>query len=171
MAVTQQIVVRDEGVRRALEKIGNKPDALQPTFRRFAQYMRVQTDNTFEALRLGGRFRGVLWKYFAPQYTRKTDGVTVPAWGGVPKVRGSGLVKGRKRPSGARVRQGDAIMQDTETMRGMAALVVRMDRYMARLGVQGVNYAAAQHKRRPFLFFVQADADELVGMLRLYLTR
>ena len=171
MATVQRIEVNDRAVRRALNKVAQRADALQPTFRRFAQYMRVQTDNTFEANRLGGTHRGVLWRYFAPQYTRQTDGVTVPAWGGVPKLRGGGMVKGRKRPSGARIAEGDAIMQDTGTMRARAALVVRMEKYNARLGVQGVNYAAAQHKTRPFLFFTDADGDTLTNMLRDYLTR
>ena len=81
------------------------------------------------------------------------------------------MVKGRKRPSGARIAEGAAIMQDTGTMRARAALVVRMEKYNARLGVQGVNYAAAQHKMRPFLFFPDADGDTLTNMLRDYLTR
>lgn len=34
----------------------------------------------------GGTFRGKAWPAFADQYTRKTDGVTVPAWGGVRRI-------------------------------------------------------------------------------------
>lgn len=131
----------------------------------FAQYMRVQTDNTFEALRRGGRFRGVFWADFRPQYTRKTDDVTVPAWGGVPKVRGEGLVKGRLRPSGQRLKAGDAILQDAMTLRGRAALVVRLDRTEVRIGPQGVKYAAAQHKKRPFLFFAMDDRDMALSLV------
>lgn len=33
-----------------------------------------------------GRFRGNLWFPLKPQYTRKTDGVTVPVWGGVERA-------------------------------------------------------------------------------------
>ncbi len=134
----------------------------RPVWHRFAQYMRARTDATFEALRQGGTFRGVTWKYFAPQYTRKTDGVTVPAWGGVPRLRGKGVVQGRMRPSGARVRQGDAIMQDTMTMRSRAALVMHVTPRSLILGPQGVRYAAAQQARRPFLFFdVPTDTSVL----------
>lgn len=170
MAISNTIVVRDKGLRDALKRLGKLPDGFKAPFERFAQYMRVQTDNTFEHLRTGGVYRGVTWRYFAPQYTRKTDGVTVPAWGGVPKLRGNGLVLGRLRPSGARVANGDAIMQDTMTMRSRAALVVRMERYQARLGVQGVNYASAQHKMRPFLFFTRKDAGVLTEILRSYVS-
>jgi len=161
--------IRDEKLRQALGDMAEKPDGLRQPFEKFAQYMRVQTDKTFEKLRLGGRYRGVLWRYFAPQYTRKTDGVTVPAWGGVPKLRGGGNVKGRTRPSGQRIAKGDAIMQDTMTMRSRAALVVRMGKYTARLGPQGVNYAATQQKMRPFLFFTAKDGKEFVRVLSAYL--
>lgn len=143
---------------------------VRPALQRFAQYMRVQTDRTFQALRRGGDYRGVHWRYFAPQYTRKTDGVTVPAWGGVPKLRGQGLVLGRKRPSGARVKQGDAVVQDTMTLRGRAALVMGLTRNRLTLGPQGVRYAAAQQAKRPFLFFnFPADRDALAGMIRQHL--
>lgn len=110
----------------------------RPIFQRFAQYMRVQTDNTFDRLRRGGSYRGVTWAYFAPQYM------------------------GRKRPSGARLREGDSLMQDTGTMRSRAALVMRQDRRTLILGPQGVRYAAAQQARRPFLFFhLPADTQAL----------
>lgn len=164
----QKIEVRDKALRRQLQRLAETPGGLRKPFTRFAQYMRVVTDDTFENLRRGGTYRGVMWRYFAPQYTRKTDGVTVPAWGGVPRLYGSGTVLGRLRPSGARVAAGDAIMQDTMTMRSRAALVTRMDRYMARLGVQGVNYAPAQQAMRPFLFFTNKDANVLSGILRDY---
>ncbi len=141
---------------------------VRPVWHRFAQYMRARTDATFEALRLGGTFRGVTWKYFAPQYTRKggRDGTgdrsTVKAWGGIPLVRGHGVVQGRMRPSGVRVREGDAIMQDTMTLRSRAALVMHVTPRSLILGPQGVRYAAAQQARRPFLFFdVPADVNQL----------
>jgi len=165
---TQKLKVRDQAVRRALQQLAETPDGLRQPFKRFAQYMRVQTDNTFEKLRNGGVYRGVAWRYFAPQYTRKTDGVTVPAWGGVPRLYGQGSVLGRLRPSGQRIVKGDALMQDTNTMRSRAALVTRMDRHMARLGVQGVNYAPQQQAMRPFLFFTTKDANVLGEILRDY---
>uniref|UniRef100_A0A6M3LBC5 Tail protein n=1 Tax=viral metagenome TaxID=1070528 RepID=A0A6M3LBC5_9ZZZZ len=153
---------------RTAEQVQQRLTDPQPVFRRFAQYMRVQTDNTFDRLRRGGTYRGVHWDYFAPQYTRKGgrdgkgDRSTVPAWGGVPKVRGRGLVQARMRPSGARLRPGDSLMQDTGTMRARAALVMGITRHALILGPQGVRYAAAQQARRPFLFFsIPTDSDRL----------
>lgn len=169
MAETK-IKVDDKAVLKMLDRVGDKMDSLRAPFREYAQYMRVQTDNTFEALRVGGTFRGQTWRYFAPQYTRKTDGITVPVWGGVKKVRGGGLVKGRKRPSGQRIRQGDALIQDTGTLRSRAALVVRMEKYEARLGVPNVRYANDQQDMRPFLFFASNDGGVLNRTLLEYLT-
>lgn len=136
---------------------------VRPVFREFAQYMRVVTDNTFSQLRSGGFYRGVFWGYFADQYTRKTDGVTVPAWGGVSKVHGSGSVKGRKRPSGARVSPGDAIVQDTMLLRGQAAVVLTMKPDFLRMGTN-LSYAKYQARKRPFLFFTSQDAVQLVNI-------
>ena len=139
---------------------------VRPIWREFAQYMRAVTDNTFQALRHGGSHRGVTWKYFSPQYTRKTDGVQVPAWGGVPKVSGKGVVKGRKRPSGARVSSGDSIVQASGVLRSRAALTVKMTKDRLILGPKGValQYAGYQQKHRPFLFFTATDARELVNI-------
>jgi hypothetical protein len=164
------MTIDDKALRKRLKGMENRARDARPAFREFAQYMRVQTDNTFQRLRLGGSYRGVLWDYFKPQYTRKTDGVVVPAWGGVPKFWGEGDVLGRKRPSGALVKQGDAIMQDTMTMRGKAALVVALRKNEVTLGPQGVKYAAAQQARRPFLFFeIPKDSNRFVSILRRYL--
>ena len=163
MSPTLTLTLEDEGLRKLLDLLEDKLGGdVRPIFREFAQYMRTQTDNTFSALRHGGTFRGVTWDYFAPQYKRKSDGVTVPAWGGVPKVRGSGKVKPRIRPSGQPVRKGDSIVQDNETLRGRAALVLQMKPQLLELGPRGLNYAAAQQSMRPFLFFTNKDANELV---------
>ena len=59
----------------------------------------------------GGIVRGQRWEGFKPQYTRN-DGTVVPAWGGVAKVRGSGTVQGKKRPSGARVDRSSVLNKD-----------------------------------------------------------
>ncbi len=142
-----------------------------------AQYMRVRTTLTFSRLRAGGTYRGVTWKPFAPQYTRK-DGTVVPAWGGVRRVRAgyiqkgkhkgermsrvSGVVKGRLRPSGKRVTKSSALMQDTMTLRTRAALVIRRNRFMMQLGPQGVRYAAHQNSLRRLLFFdIPTDATAI----------
>lgn len=158
--MTQALTIDDAKVQRMLRGVdlaAYNPDA---AWAEGAQYMRVRTDSMFRHLRRGGTHRGVTWKDWTPQYTRK-DGTVVPAWGGIPKVRGRGMVKGRKRPSGKRVTQSSALMQDTMTMRGRAALVVRRNRNMLQLGPQGVNYAHDQNKRRQFLFFeIPPDAKE-----------
>ena len=163
--MTQTLRIEDERVRGMLKGVRLAAEDMRPAWREFAQYMRVQTDRTFDKLRLGGSFRGVHWKYFSPQYTRK-DGTVVQAWGGIKKDRGKGLVKGRLRPSGQRVKQGDAIMQDTKTMRNRAALTVRQTANELALGPQGVLYAAAQNRSRRFLFFhTPRDAAQLGKIL------
>ena len=161
--ITDTLDVDAEALRR---RIGDPT----PVFKRFAQYMRVRTDQTFDRLRRGGTFRGVTWDSFAPQYTRK-DGTEVPAQGGVAKVRGKGMVQGRLRPSGQRVAAGDSIMQDTGTMRNRAALVMDQTKRSLTLGPQGVNYAAAQNARRPFLFFTERDDDKLAQFAVDHLNR
>ena len=115
----------------------------------------------FARLRNGGTHRGVTWRYFADQYTRKADGVTVPAWGGVQRLRGRGTVQGRKRPSGARVKQGDAIMQDTNTLRSRALASVRITRFRLVMG-NNLTYGAAQQAMRPYAFFHLPDDLDMI---------
>ena len=115
-------------VQRLFEQAGVRAQDVRPAWRRAQQYMRVRTDTTFERLRRGGTFRGVRWPYFSESYI------------------------GQKRPSGAIVKRGDAVLQDTGTLRSRAALTQLLDRNKMRLGTN-LNYAAKQAKRRPFLFF------------------
>jgi len=153
---------------RLFTELESRGDGMTKVFRVFHRYMGVMTDNTFEKNRLGGTWRGVTWKYFAPQYTRK-DGTVIPAWGGVAKVRGKGNVLGRKRPSGARVKDGDSIVQDTGTLRNNATLgVSHITKTKMRIGTN-INYAAAQQKMRPFLFFTKKDAAYLNKLTSDYL--
>ena len=155
--------IDDKELRVVLDKVEETLGGdVRPVWREFAQYMRTVTDKTFRTLRHGGTYRGVTWAYFAPQYRRKTDGVLVPAAGGVPKIHGGGNVKGRKRPSGARIKPGDSVMQDHNVLRPRAALVVRMTPKKLTLGPQGVLYAGFQHRLRPFLFFTPKDAREVI---------
>jgi hypothetical protein len=64
------------------------------------------------------------------------------------------------------VKQGDSILDDTSTMKGRAALVQRVTGDMLELGPQGVVYAAAQHRRRPFLFFESPrDLNQLTKII------
>ena len=129
-------------------------------FKRFRVYMLRQTGLTFRSLKRGGTYRGVTWKPYADQYTRKTDGVTVPAWGKVRKVHGVGLVKGRLRPSGKRVTASSNLMRDTGRLSAAAGqtLSYRNRGKTMRMGTN-VSYAEEQQKLRPFLFF-QIPQDE-----------
>ena len=167
-----RLEIKDRELRKQLGRLGKASQDVQEPFRLFAQYMRVKTDEMFERLRSGGTHRGVTWAGPAPQYVRE-DGTEVPAWGGVPYAQGSGgVVKGRLRPSGQRFRQGDAIMQDTGTMRARAALAFFLGKRSVQMGPQGVNYAAAQNAMRPFLFFnVPDDSNTAVSMLQSHLRR
>tara|TARA_Y100000310_G_scaffold63233_3_gene58563 strand:+ start:2827 stop:3348 length:522 start_codon:yes stop_codon:yes gene_type:complete len=114
--------------------------------------MMVRTDSMFGRLRKGGRHRGVRWKGWAPQYTRKTDGVTVPAWGGVKKLRGKGKVLGRLRPSGTRVSASSALMQDTGTLRSRALLSRRITKSKIVMG-NNLRYGEKQQSLREHIFF------------------
>lgn len=182
----------DDGLQKAIRiPIQGLADARAP-LREFQTYMGNVTIEHFQALRLGGAHRGVTWPYFSPQYTRKTDGVTVPAWGGVPTIgrnswinqrarekRGEkvkvreGRVKGRKRPSGKRIKQGDSVLQDTRRL--LRSVSTAPDYQLATTtsltwGTR-LHYAEKQHKRRPFLFFTEADVTKLESLIAKYILR
>lgn len=70
-----------------LSKLEGRLGNHEVSLRRFQNYMRTTTYDHFSALGQGGTHRGVTWKYFKnPVYVRKTDGVAVPPWGGVPRL-------------------------------------------------------------------------------------
>ena len=95
MAKTSHLRIDDKEVRETFQQLSTFES--KAALREFKQYMRVQTDQMWDVLSNAGGsgvYRGESWPGFAPQYTRKTDGVTVPAWGGVPKVLGQGQVQG-----------------------------------------------------------------------------
>jgi hypothetical protein len=166
------LVVDVEQVSKLFDDAEGALSDARPIFKTFSLYMRQMIDNTFENLRHGGSYRGVTWDYFAPQYTRKTDGVTVPAWGGVPKVSGIGMVQGRLRPSGTRVQSGDSVVQDFGTLRARAALVTALKPNLLKMGPQGIAYAAAQDALRPFAFFaLPKDSDALLKIAMRHLEK
>ena len=82
----------------AIKNVQANAGNLRAFFIDFTTYMQGQTLRMFQKLGRGGAYRGVTWNKFAPQYTRKTDGVTVPAEGNVPRVRAG--MSARKRNSG-----------------------------------------------------------------------
>lgn len=152
-----RMTYNDSQLRRHLRQlIAQGTDFTRPLLT-FRQYMAVAVDSLFDVLSYGrgnATHRGVSWPGFAPQYTRQ-DGTVVPAWGGIPKVRGKGMVKGRKRPSGTRLTPVSAIMQDTGNLRGKAITALfRQTKTAISFGTpESVNYAGEQAARRPYLFF------------------
>lgn len=152
----------------------------------FRAYMIHEVDEQFRVAGDGTRStfaRGVWWRGFALQYVRKTDGVAVPAWGGVPnigqygwiaqrhreKLKADGkkpprlnkgrMIKGRKRPSGQRITQSSKLMQDTGATRSTALTgVYEATPTSIRMG-PGTPYATHQNAMRQFLFF-QTPQDQ-----------
>ncbi len=122
--------------------------------RRIHTYMIGRTAMMFRRLAHGGTFRGVTWDFYKPQY-RRSDGVEVPAWGGVGKLRGSGTVRGRRRPSGRRITPASNLLRDTGRLAAAAGASARYRRggMSLEMVTGNVAYAAYQAKSRPFLFF------------------
>jgi len=128
------------------------------------------------------------WGAIPPQYTRVTDGVTVPAWGGVPRIRPGwhhvasviatgkkifgrytevfGTVSGKLRGSGKRVQRGSIVGADTGDLRRsfLSNPVFSSDGRAVRL-ISYLKKAAAFNKRRPFAFLntgdIRAFSDEM----------
>ena len=116
-----------------LSKLQNRLGNHELALRRFQNYMRTTTYDHFSALGQGGTHRGVTWKYFQnPVYVRKTDGVAVPPWGGVPRLarlkqyRGTtgfraselGSFSNRNRDSGSSIRREVRSTLGEKTVRG-----------------------------------------------------
>lgn len=181
-----ELQVDDGGLNTTIRALVNGSGNFRRPLSQWVAYMNGQTISTFNALRTGGTYRGVTWPYFKPQYTRKTDGVTVPAWGGVPTIgrnswisqrarekRGEpakvreGRVKGRKRPSGKRLKQGDALMQDTCTL--LRSITSNPDiretsDVMIKWGSR-LHYAEKQQKLRRYFFATDRDKEILEKMI------
>lgn len=141
-----------DGIQRSFRRYENRLTDFTEPLGDFAKYMQMATDKTFNALRRGGSFRGVFWGEFKPQYVR-ADGTEVPAWGNVPRADGQGLVMGRKRPSGTRLKPGDPIAQDTMNLRAKAATIIALGKDRVVIGPRDIDYAAYQQALRPYLFF------------------
>ena len=116
-----------------LNKLQGRLGNHELAFRRFQNYMRTTTYDHFSALGQGGTHRGVTWAYFkSPVYVRKTDGVAVPPWGGVPRLarlkqyRGTpgfraselGSFSNRSRGSGSSIRREVRSTLGEKTVRG-----------------------------------------------------
>lgn len=137
----------------------------------FYGWMIRRTQLTFSRLGRKGNtapFRETLWCWFAPQYTRK-DGTVVPAEGGIPKVHGIGMVKGRLRHSGTRVTSRSMIVQDRGSVKQAALARLRIgNNYL--IAETPIKYAKYQQKMRPFAFMIQEDIEFLRKRILKYLT-
>ena len=102
-------------------------------FKRFENHMRTELVDHFQALRNGGTNRGVYWAYYkTPVYIRKTDGVAVPPWGGVPRLAANreyqgttgwrfsvlGSFSNRSRDRGSSIRRGRRSTVNEPLVRG-----------------------------------------------------
>lgn len=176
-----------------LDELGDKVSDLTPAFTNFHAYMLRRTALMFVRLKKGGQFRGETWEYFSPQYTRKTDGVTVPAWGGVPRLRSGysarklrggfvrgaysrldtgrlsgqqktgGPIRGRLRHSGKRITPSASMMADTGRLRNAALTQVHIRRGAVLQMDTPIPYAEQLQRRRPFQFF---EVPQDVDVLR-----
>lgn len=81
------IQIDDAQLQKALSQFGAKAADGRLPLKRFYLGFVARVKRALGQVRAtGGMFRGVQFPRFADQYTRKTDGVIVPAWGGVPRL-------------------------------------------------------------------------------------
>lgn len=155
-----KITVDTRDVSRRMLRIQGASKSPVELFKRIHAHQQAMSGLMFRNLKRGGTYRGVYWPGLADQYTRKTDGVTVPAEGGVERLDGRGVVLGRLRPSGARVDAGSNLMRDTGRLSTAVATVKRIRNAGRTLElITPVEYAEAQNKRRPFTFFTDSDVS------------
>jgi len=213
-----RLTTRVDRARGFVHEIEARSRDFTPALEDIRAYHAKVTGEMFRDLAQGGDARGVHWEYFKDQYTRKTDGVTIHAWGG-PRLRagwstreakrvrtrrdpvtgqwiyaisgarlrygvgqdimtrrfvgakstgGEPNVRGKLRPSGRRVVQGDAIMQDIGAMRAEATQNSRITPRKLTITVGGEK-AERQQGMRPFLFVTDEDADFAQGAVARYL--
>lgn len=105
----------------------------------------------------GGTARGVTWSSYAPQYRRR-DGTVVEAWGDVPKVRGTGNVKGKKGGSGRRITRGSRFFEHVKA--GSLLSVHHRDDNSITIGPTS-GFAAKQNSLRQFAFYTNKDVEKL----------
>jgi hypothetical protein len=83
-----ELSVDSRELRDALRRIGDRGADGHVPLTLFYQEWKAATLTDWSAIRApGGSFRGAPWRGMKAQYTRKTDGVEVPAWGGVPRMK------------------------------------------------------------------------------------
>lgn len=189
----------DTDARGFVAKIRERAGDWTPVWVSLHAHMSDVTARMFEVLGHGGTYRGVTWKPFAPQYRRKTDGVVVPAHGGVRRIRSG---KSTRTDKGRRMRHGVAQDRITRrftggrktsgTIRGKlrpsGKRVTTQSKLMQDTGrmrnqvtqnrritkyrlVMKVSkgYAAAQHRMRPFLFITETDMTHGVKLVEAHI--
>ena len=155
-----ELDVRSKAIVERIKIMAARIERPQALYNRIRHDQQAKTAMMFRRLAHGGIYRGIRWPWFAPQYRRKTDGVLVPAEGGVPRLDGKGVVLGRLRGSGARVDSRSNLLRDTGHLRAAAATVARVHNHGKTLEIiTPVKYAAIQQARRPFTFFTRADVE------------
>lgn len=162
-----RIKVQKKATEVYIEGLKERLGDLRPAFIDFYAYMQRRIVLMFSRLKRGGEFRGVRWKWFAPQY-RRQDGTVVPAEGMVPKVRGQGRVLGRLRHSGKRVTPRSSLMQDTGRLRNTVLNQMDVRRGTILSMDTKLDYAKYQDSLRPFQFF---EDPRDVNMLRRLVQR
>jgi phage gpG-like protein len=165
------VTVDIKQVNEAFKTIAVNSEDARKLLNAVALYHLRQVSRTFQVQ--GARDGAPAWKPFSDQYTRVTDGVTVPAWGGVPKIRGKGLVKGRKRPSGKRITEQSKLLQDTGHLKNSfqkQLLEQKKVIYGSVLDYAGKhNYGDSVTPQRLILFFSEQDIRTIKDMLADYM--
>jgi len=113
---------------------------------------------------------GVKWRPVRPMYGRITDGAVIPPWGGTKLLNGVGKVKGRKRPSGKRVKPGDVVGKDTGNMIKQFTRnpILHASKRAISL-MTNVGYAVHQNNLRQFNKLVPGDKTRLIDELKLWM--
>lgn len=193
-----ELTVEDAGLRRDLERFADlAADGHKPLLAFYSTWKAVVGRAWGQIKAKGGNFRGESWPGLADQYTR-ADGTEVPAWGGVPRAgrgfkkrsrgpernkstgermgRVSGMVSGRRRPSGRRVTEQSVINQDTGALKS-AILTNRPDVTASRLRIGVGEFGTARDYaghvmfdlgRNPLQFFPE-DQTSFQQIARAYL--
>lgn len=155
------IEIEDEGLRQRFKLIADRSKHPVGLYTRIHAHQRAESGLMFRQLRRGGSRRGVHWSWFSPQYTRR-DGTVVPAQGGIAKVRGKGMVKGRRRPSRQRVTATSSLMRDRGILANAVATVRRIRSDRVEIATP-VTWALWQQAMRPFSFFTRDDLQLYKG--------
>lgn len=179
LTVNRQVQARLDA---ALSRLARDSSEVERPLLQFDRYWKAVTALEVGKVKAtGGSYRGVSWPGMKPQYRRKTDGVVVPAWGGVPRVRrpvvsqrirwkngkplagaktfgGPRTVQAKLRPSGQRVRQTSMMNADTRTLyNSLYASAPRFrGRYTVEIGGDLPIYAETilrKYGRNPVRFF------------------